>query len=91
MKNYAEENDLLKNPHQNLISSFKMENGTFITPILDFYLGIGLKCRKIYHFVEYTPAKRFNNFDQSVVDARREQMKLLVNSSSNYCLDPDTQ
>ena len=96
MKNYAEENDLLKNPQRMLISSFKLENGTIITPLLNFYLSLGLRCTKIYRFVEYTPRKCFNKFVQSVVDARREEdenphsgvvaetMKLLGNSSYDY-------
>ena len=55
IKNYAEENDLLKNPQRMLISSFNLENGTIITPLLNFYLNLGLQCTKIYRFVEYTP------------------------------------
>ena len=78
MKNYAEENDLLK------------------TPLLNFYLSLGLQGTKIYRFVEYTPRKCFNKFVQSVVDDRREgdenphsgvvaeTMKLLGNSSYGY-------
>ena len=96
MKKYAEENDLLKNAQQMLISSFKWENGTNSTPLLNFYLSLGLQCTKIYRCVEYTPRKCFNNFVQSVVDARREgdenshsgvvaeTMKLLDNSSYGY-------
>ena len=96
MKNYAEENDLLKNPQRMSISSFKLENGTIITPLLNFYLSLGLQCTKIYRFVEYTPRKCFNKFVQSVVDARREgdenphsgvvaeTMKLIGNSSYGY-------
>ena len=71
MRDYAIDNDLLKQPQRMLISSFKLENGTVITPLLNFYLSLGLKCTKIYHFVQYTPKKCFNNFVQSVVDARR--------------------
>ena len=79
-----------------LISSFKLENGTIITPLLNFYLSLGLQCTKIYQFVEYTPRKCFINFVQFVVDARRERdenphsgvvaapMKLLGNSSYGY-------
>ena len=55
-----------------LISSFKLENGTNITPLLNFYLSLGLQCTKIYRCVEYTPRKCFNIFVQSVVDTRRE-------------------
>ena len=57
---------------------------------------MGLVCKKIYRFVEYTPVKCFNKFVQSAVDARREgdenpnssvvpeSTKLLANSSYGY-------
>ena len=79
-----------------LISSFKLESGTVISPLFNFYLELGLQCIKIYHFVQYTPRECFINFVQSVVDARRrgdenplfevvaETMKLLGNSSYGY-------
>ena len=96
MRDSAIDNDLLKQPQRLLISSFRLENGTVITPLLNFYLSLGLKCTKNYHFVQYTPEKCFNNFVQSVVDARRagdenpessvvaETMKLLGNISYGY-------
>ena len=96
MKNYAIENEMLKHPQRMLISSFKLENGTVITPLFNFYLELGLQCTKIYRFVQFSPRKCFNNFVQSVVDARREgdenplsgvvaeTMKLLGNSSYGY-------
>ena len=96
MKNYAIENEMLKHPQRMLISSFKLGNGTVITPLFNFYLELGLQCTKIYRFVQYSPRKCFNNFNQSVVDARREgdenplsgvvaeTMKLLGNSSYGY-------
>ena len=43
-----------------------------ITPILNFYVCLGLQCTKTYRFAEYTPSNCFNNFIQAVVDARRE-------------------
>ena len=55
-----------------LISSYFLENVTLITPLLLFYLELGLVCKKIYRFVEYTPVKCFNKLVQSAVDARRE-------------------
>ena len=79
-----------------LISSYLLENGTVITPLLLLYLDLGLVCKKIYRFVENTPVKCFNIFVQSAVDARREgdenpnssvvteTMKLLANSSYGY-------
>ena len=96
MRDYAIDNDLLKQPQRMLISSFKLENGIVITPLLNFYLSLGLKCTKNYGFVQYTPKKCFNDFVQLVVDARRvgdknpessvvaETMKLLGNSSYGY-------
>ena len=79
-----------------LISSFFLENGTLITPLLLFYLDLGLVCKKIYRFVEYIPVKCFIKIVQSAVGARRERdenpnssvvaetMKLLANSSYGY-------
>ena len=61
-----------------------------------FYLKLGLVCKKVHRFVQYTPIKWFNNFVQSVLDARRqgdenpnssvvaETIKLLANSSFGY-------
>ena len=96
MKDYAEKEGLLCQPRKLLISSFFLENGTLITPLLLFYLDLALVCKKIYRFVEYIPLKCFNNFVQFAVNARREgdknpnssvvaeTMKLLANSSYGY-------
>ena len=93
MQNYAIENDLLKHPQRMLISNFKLENGSIITTLFNFYMELGLQCTKVYRFVQYLPRKCFNKFVQSVVDARREgdenplsrvvaeTMKLLGNSN----------
>ena len=96
MKNFAEEESLLSQPRKKLISSFTLQNGTLITPLLLFYLQLGLVWTKIHHFVEYTPKKCFNSFVHSAVDAGRqgdknpnsivvaETMKLLANSSYGF-------
>ena len=42
MKNYAEEERLLSQPQKMLISRFTLQNGTLITPLLLFYLQLGL-------------------------------------------------
>ena len=55
MKNYAEEEKLLSQPRKMLISSVTLQNGTPITPLLLFYLQLGLVVTKIHRFVEYTP------------------------------------
>ena len=64
MKVYAIENEILKHPQRRLISSFKLENGTVITPLFIFYLELGLQCTKVYRFVQRTPRKCSNNFVQ---------------------------
>ena len=93
MNNYAEEERLLSQPRKMLISSLTLPNGTVITPLLLFYLQLGLVCTKIRRFFEYIPKKCFNSFVHSAVDARRqgdensissvvaETIKLLADSS----------
>ena len=96
MREYAEKENIMPQPRRMLISSFFLTNGTIKTPLLLFYLKLGLICKKNQRFVQYTPRKCFNNFVQSAVDARRqgdenpncsvlaETMKLLANSFSGY-------
>ena len=96
MRKYAEKENIMTQPRRMLISSFVLTNGTIITPLLLFCLKLGLVCKKIHRFVQYTPRKCFNNFVQSAVDARRQgdenpfssvvaqTMKLLANSSYGY-------
>ena len=93
MKQYAEKENIMVQPRRMLISSFTLINGTNITPLLLFYLKLGLVFKKIHRFVQYTPKKCFDNLVQSAVDARRqgdenpsssavaETMKVLANSS----------
>ena len=84
---------MLKHPQRMLISSLKLEKGTVIISLFNFYMELGLQCTKYYRSVQYSHRKCFDNFFQSVVDARREgdenplsgvvaeTMKLLGNSS----------
>ena len=46
MKNYAIENEVLNYPQRMLISSFKLENETVVTPLFNFYRELGLQCPK---------------------------------------------
>ena len=96
MRDYAEKENIMTQPGRMLISSFVLTNGTIITFLLLFFLKLGLVCKKIHRFVQYTPRKCFNNFVQSAVDAHRqgdenpnssviaETMKLLANSSYGF-------
>ena len=87
-------------PRRMPISSFNLTNGTIENPLLLFYLILGLVCKKIHRFVQYTPRNCFDNFVQSAVDERQqrdenpktsvvaENMKLLANSSyDNQTID----
>ena len=96
MKDFAEEKKLLTPPRKRLISSFTLQYGTLITPLLLFYLQLVLVCTKIHRFDEFTPRKCFNSFVQAAVHARRkgdentnsivvaETMELLANSCYGY-------
>ena len=96
MKEYAEKEGTMPQPRRMLFSSFILTSGTIMTPLLLLYFKLGLVCRKIHRFVQYTPRKCFNSFVQSAVDARRygdknptssvvaDTMKLLANSSYGY-------
>ena len=59
MKQYAEKENIMVQPRKMIISSFTLTNGTFVTPLLLFYLKTGLVCKKIYRFIQNTPKKVF--------------------------------
>ena len=96
MKEYAEKEGIMLQPRRMLISSFHLKNGSIITPLLVYYLHLGLECTKIHQFVQYTPKNCFSSFVQSAVNARRqgdenpnssvvaETMKFLANNSYGY-------
>ena len=96
MKEYAEKEGIMSQPKRMLISSFHLKNGTIITPLLLYYLHLGLEGTKIHQFVQCTPKKCFSSFVQSAVNAWRqgdeninsfvvaETMKLLANCSYGY-------
>ena len=72
MKVYAEREGILSQSRRKLKSNFHLKNGTIITPLLLFYLHLGLECTKIHHFVQYTRKKCFNRFVQSAVNAQKQ-------------------
>ena len=47
MKEYAEKEGIRSQPRRMLISSFHLRNGTIITPLLLYYLNLGLECTKV--------------------------------------------
>ena len=72
MKDFAHEHNLLKKPRRMLISSFCLQWGPVITPLLQFYLEKGLVLNQVYWFIQYPPDKCFDSFVNSVVEAPRE-------------------
>ena len=46
MKQYAEKENFMVQPRKMLKSSFILTNGTIITPLVLFYLKLGLVCKK---------------------------------------------
>ena len=96
MKEYAEKEGIMSQPRRMLISSFHLKNGTLISPLLLYYLHLGLECTKVHQFVQYTPKKCSSSSVQSAVNARRQgdenpnssvvadTMEFLANSSYGY-------
>ena len=52
MHGYAEMKSLVSQVQQLFISSFELANGTIITPLILFYLELGIVSTKIYPIVE---------------------------------------
>ena len=84
MKEFVEENGLLKKPRRMLISSYFGEKILLTTPLAKWYLDHGLVITKIYEFIEYAPKKPFENFALDVSDGKRggeaSSKKILVNT-----------
>ena len=76
MKSYAEKERLLTQPRRMLISSYFLDNGTTIPPLLLFYLDLGLVGKKNYRSVKDTPMKFFNSFVQSAVNATKKETRI---------------
>ena len=53
MKQYGEEHGLMKQPQRSLISSYFGRDVLHITPLLQYYLRLGLKVTRIYKVVQF--------------------------------------
>ena len=96
MKEYGEKEGIISQQRRMLKSSFHLNYGTINTPLLIFYLHLGLERTKSHQFLQYTPKKCFKSFVESAVNARRqgdekpnsgvvvETMTFLANSSYGY-------
>ena len=86
LKTFAEENGIMSQPQKMLISSFTLQNGTLITPLLLFLSWIG---SPFYNFTphRWVDARRQGDENpNSIVVA--ETIRLLARSSYGYqCMD----
>ena len=71
MQEYAERTGRLNHPQRTLIGSKTGDKILLATALLKWYVDHGLKITKIYRSFEYTPARCFEKFGQSVSDVRR--------------------
>ena len=72
MGDYVVETSRLKQPQHTLIGSKRGEKILLTTAaLLKWYLEHGLKITKVYKTYEYTPARCYEKYGQSVSDARR--------------------
>lgn len=71
MKQFAEQNGLLKRPSRTLISSYFGNKILLSTPLLQWYLQHGLVVTKVYQVIQYKPSKCFKLFGEKVMEARR--------------------
>ena len=55
MKEYAEKERIMSQPRRMLISCFHLNNRTIITPLLLFYLHLGLECSKFINSFSILP------------------------------------
>ena len=95
-KDYAGKEEILCQSRKMFDFTLFPSGRTLITPLLLFYLDLGLYAKKNHRFVDYTLVKCFDKFVQSDVNARREGdenpnsivvaeiMKLLANNSYGY-------
>ena len=73
MRAYCERHNKLRKPTKMLISSHKADRMMLITPLIKYYLQLGLKVTKVHyvvHFPDHKPC--FKEFADQVSDARRE-------------------
>ena len=71
MSEFAKLHGMLKRPQKSLIGSFFEKKILLLTPLLKWYLDHGLMVTKVYQIVQYKPLRCFEQFGNSVVQARR--------------------
>ena len=70
MRAFAEETGRMPRGHDYLISSMMGEKIMLATPLLRYYLELGLVVTNIYQAVEYTPIKVFEDMTKTITKWR---------------------
>ena len=73
MGQYCRQNGILNQPVRSLISSFQAQEIVLISPLLKYYLELGLTVTRVHFVVEYDqPEMCFAPFVDQVANARRQ-------------------
>ena len=72
MRQYGEEHGFMKQPQRSLISSYFGRDLLLITPLVQYYVRLGLKVTRIYEVVQFERKPCFKGFVDQVIQARRE-------------------
>ena len=86
MAEFLQQNNMSYKPRRYLIGSMFAKKQLFITPLIQWYLKMGLEISKIYQVIEFTPRKCFQNFANNVSDDRRagdsnQNMRVVADTS----------
>ena len=77
MQKYSIENDLLKHPQRMLISSFKLENGSIITLLFNFYMEPGLNSTKFTALYRISLESALTSFFSQHLMLEGKEMRIL--------------
>ena len=59
-----------KFPYKCMSLTYNAKNFIVATPLLKFYMGIGMRVNKVHWAMEYVPTKPFQKFVKEMVDIR---------------------
>ena len=71
MTEFLSTNKISYKPRKYLIGSMFAEKQVFITPLIQWYIKMGLEVTRIYQVIEFTPRRCFHKFAENVSDDRR--------------------
>jgi G:T-mismatch repair DNA endonuclease (very short patch repair protein) len=99
MRTYCQNSGTLKRPRRMMISSYFAVKMLIATPLIRWYLEMGLKVTRVYMILQYSPQSCFKDVTEDAANKRRaadrdpsqklagESAKLLVNSIYGKCCE----